>query len=165
MIQSTSMGDGGLRDLRNIESSSYDLGGGLGHLYSEFNHPKASWFHDKENSYVIAPALGNETARALLGQSTWRLIHTTMARFPLKPTENEKMALKQFIFLLSRLYPCGDCAQHFQKLLQEFPPHMDTRYDAEQWACAAHNRVNKRLGKELLDCSTVRSLYDCGCKE
>ncbi|KAJ1647563.1 hypothetical protein IWQ61_010080, partial [Dispira simplex] len=40
MMQSTSMGNGGLRDLRNVESSSYDLGGGLGHLYSEFNHPK-----------------------------------------------------------------------------------------------------------------------------
>ncbi|RKP36974.1 ERV/ALR sulfhydryl oxidase domain-containing protein, partial [Dimargaris cristalligena] len=112
---------------------------------------------------VIAKPLGNETVRHLLGQSTWRLIHTTMARFPLMPSENEKQALSQFLFLLSRLYPCGDCAEHFQKLLHEFPPNLNTRYEAELWACEAHNKVNKRLEKELLDCTTVHSLYDCGC--
>ncbi|KAJ1928088.1 hypothetical protein IWQ60_002346 [Tieghemiomyces parasiticus] len=151
---------GGLRDFANYDASAGSAAG----RYSEFGDPRFSLFHDKANSYVISQPLGNETARALLGQSTWRLIHTTMARFPLHPTENEKGALNQFIFLLSRLYPCGDCAEHFQQLLHELPPRIDTRYEAEQWACEAHNKVNARLGKDILDCSTVHSLYDCGCK-
>ena len=31
-----------------------------------------------------------------------------MARFPEKPTEDQKQALKSFIYLFSRLYPCGE---------------------------------------------------------
>ncbi|KAJ1975193.1 hypothetical protein H4R35_003259 [Dimargaris xerosporica] len=160
VIQSSGLGGQdpkGFRDFSNLDTPGYAL--------NDFDTLRSSHFADKEQSYVISKPLGNETARALLGQSTWRLIHTTMARFPIRPTDNEKQALNQFIFLLSRLYPCGDCAQHFQQLLQELPPRISSRYEAEQWACEAHNRVNARLDKELLDCSIVSSLYDCGCKE
>lgn len=46
------------------------------------------------------------------------------ARFPEKPAESEKDAFKSFIYLFSRLYPCGECAAHFQELLRKHPPQV-----------------------------------------
>lgn len=88
-----------------------------------------------------------------------------MAKFPDKPTDDDQSALKSYIYLFARLYPCGDCARHFQGILSKFPPQTATRSAAAAWACHVHNEVNKRLKKELFDCSNIGDFYDCGCAE
>jgi FAD-linked sulfhydryl oxidase len=103
--------------------------------------------------------------RAELGNAAWKVLHTMMAKFPDKPTEDDSAALKSYIHLFARLYPCGDCARHFQKILHKFPPQVSTRSTAAAWACHVHNEVNKRLKKELFDCSKIGDFYDCGCAE
>ncbi|KAL1922615.1 uncharacterized protein VTP21DRAFT_10154 [Calcarisporiella thermophila] len=113
---------------------------------------------------VIMTELTNSTIRAELGRSTWRLLHTMTARFPTSPTQDEKDALKHFIYLLSRLYPCGQCAHEFQQILKRYPPQVSSREAASQWACAVHNIVNKRLGKEEFDCGQIADKYKCGCE-
>ncbi|KAG2189282.1 hypothetical protein INT44_004424 [Umbelopsis vinacea] len=139
--------------------------------------------------HVIMGKLGNETIKAELGRSTWKvkkpspfdftsvllrltyvvftlqLLHTMTARFPLEPTIEERTALKQWITLLSRLYPCGECAEHFQVLLKQYPPQTSSRDAASQWACSVHNKVNERLEKPMFDCSLVADMYQCGCDE
>lgn len=92
-------------------------------------------------------------------------MHTMMARFPDTPTPDDSLALQTYIQLFARLYPCGDCASHFQLLLQEYPPQVSSRNAAAGWACFVHNEVNKRLKKELFDCSKIGDFYDCGCGE
>lgn len=76
---------------------------------------------------VIMPKLGNETVKAELGRASWKLLRksfalpshpfvtdllfgadTMAARFPEHPTESERDAFKSFIYLFSRLYPCGE---------------------------------------------------------
>ncbi|KAG0334062.1 hypothetical protein BG000_008671 [Podila horticola] len=57
---------------------------------------------------TIMPKLGNETAKAELGRATWKLLHTMASRYPEKPKPDERAAMKQWIMLLSRLYPCGE---------------------------------------------------------
>ncbi|ORZ10567.1 FAD-linked sulfhydryl oxidase ERV2 [Absidia repens] len=113
---------------------------------------------------VVMAHLGNATAKAELGRSTWKLLHTMMSRYPEQPTADERTALDQFIHLLSRLYPCGECAEHFQKLLKLYPPQTSSRIAASQWACAVHNKVNERLGKLIFDCSDIEAKYPCGCE-
>lgn len=73
---------------------------------------------------VIMPKLGNETAkyagvplsvqkrdsltgctRAELGRAAWKLFHTTFARFPEKPTEDQKATLRAWTHLFQRMYP------------------------------------------------------------
>ncbi len=88
-----------------------------------------------------------------------------MAKFPDKPTEEDSSSLKSFIYLFARLYPCGDCARHFQELLTKFPPQVGSRSSAATWACHVHNEVNTRLEKELFDCSKIGDFYDCGCAD
>ncbi|ORY66586.1 Erv1/Alr family protein [Pseudomassariella vexata] len=114
---------------------------------------------------VIAPKLENATAKAELGRASWKLLHTMMARFPEKPTADESQALKSYIQLFSRLYPCGDCAKHFQSMLKQYPPQVGSRNSAAGWACFVHNQVNERLHKELFDCNKIGDFYDCGCGE
>lgn len=117
------------------------------------------------NGHAIAPKLGNETAKAELGRAAWKVLHTMMARFPDKPTEDESAALKSYIHLFQRLYPCGECAEHFGQLLKKFPPQVSSRSAAAAWACHVHNKVNERLKKELFDCANIGDFYDCGCAE
>ncbi|KAK0648933.1 ERV/ALR sulfhydryl oxidase domain-containing protein [Cercophora newfieldiana] len=111
----------------------------------------------------IAPKLENATAKAELGRASWKLFHTMMARFPDKPSDDDRLALKTYIQLFARLYPCGDCASHFQKIIAKYPPQTSSRSAAAGWACEMHNIVNKRLKKELFDCNNIGDFYDCGC--
>ena len=103
--------------------------------------------------------------RAELGRASWKLLHTMMARFPEEPTADDSLALKTYVQLFARLYPCGDCAAHFQKLLAKYPPQTSSRNAAAGWACFMHNQVNERLKKPLFDCNKIGDFYDCGCGE
>lgn len=88
-----------------------------------------------------------------------------MSKFPDKPTESDSEALKSYVYLFARLYPCGDCARHFQSILKEYPPQVGSRVSAATWACHVHNEVNDSLGKKRFDCSKIGDFYDCGCAE
>ncbi|KAG8221252.1 hypothetical protein J3R82DRAFT_1416 [Butyriboletus roseoflavus] len=112
---------------------------------------------------VIMSKLGNETAKAELGRSTWKLLHTMTLRYPENPTPDEREALEAYMYLTSRLYPCGECAAEFQALLKKFPPQTASRLSASLWLCSVHNEVNARLGKQVFDCSKLDAEYDCGC--
>lgn len=117
------------------------------------------------DGHSIMPKLGNETAKAELGRATWKYFHTVMARFPDKPSADESAALKSYIHLFQRLYPCGECSEHFRAILERFPPQTSSRSAAAVWACHVHNEVNKSLGKEIFDCANIGDFYDCGCAE
>lgn len=112
---------------------------------------------------VIMSKLGNETAKQALGRATWKLMHTMTLRFPEEPTEDERHALESYFHLQARLYPCGECAAEFQKLLEKFPPQTSSRRAAALWLCHVHNQVNERLEKPEFDCAHLDETYDCGC--
>lgn len=118
-----------------------------------------------QDGQAIMPKLGNETAKAELGRASWKYFHTVMARFPDKPTKEESSMLTQHIHLFQKLYPCGECAQHFGDIIARFPPQVSSRSAAATWGCHVHNEVNKSLKKELFDCSNIGDFYDCGCAE
>lgn len=40
------------------------------------------------------------------------------------PTPDDRAALKSYMHLFSRLYPCGECATEFQALLKQYPPQV-----------------------------------------
>ena len=118
---------------------------------------------DEKPGKAIMGHLGNETLKADLGRAAWKLFHTTMARFPETPSEEESSALKSYIHLFARLYPCGECASHFQEILKKFPPQTSSRSTAAAWGCHVHNEVNKSKGKPRFDCAKIGDSYDCGC--
>ncbi|KAL6708689.1 hypothetical protein ACN47E_002385 [Coniothyrium glycines] len=113
--------------------------------------------------HAIAAKLGNATAKAELGRAAWKVLHTTFARFPEKPTEEEQEALRSYVHLFQRLYPCGECAEHFGQVLAKYPPQVSSRTAAAMWGCYVHNIVNKRLKKAEFNCEEIGDAYDCGC--
>lgn len=76
-------------------------------------------------------------------------------RFPDHPTEAQRSTVSTFFHTFALLYPCGECANHFQELLRELPPQTSSRMAASLWLCAAHNRVNVRLGKKEFPCDKL----------
>ncbi len=109
------------------------------------------------------PKMSNTTAKEALGRSTWHYLHTMTLRFPDKPTSEESETLRSFFQSFALLYPCGECARHFQHLIKELPPQVGSRMGASLWLCAVHNEVNKSLGKEEFPCDKLDESYDCGC--
>ncbi|CDS82244.1 related to ERV2-Flavin dependent sulfhydryl oxidase [Sporisorium scitamineum] len=112
---------------------------------------------------VIMPKMANATAKAALGRSTWHFLHTMTLRFPDQPTPEESETLRSFFTNFAQLYPCGECARHFQQLIKDLPPQVGSRMGASLWLCAVHNEVNKSLGKEEFPCDKLDESYDCGC--
>ncbi|KAB8238681.1 flavin-linked sulfhydryl oxidase ERV2 [Aspergillus alliaceus] len=112
---------------------------------------------------VVMPKLGNETAKAELGRATWKYFHTMLARYPEDPTDEQQETLRSFIYLFARLYPCGECASHFQGHLKKYPPQVSSRNAASGWGCFIHNEVNTMLKKPIFDCNKIGDFYDCGC--
>lgn len=53
----------------------------------------------------IMGAMNNETIRAELGRASWKLFHTILAKYPKKPTPNDRETLSSYIHLFSRVYP------------------------------------------------------------
>ena len=85
--------------------------------------PKAIVKDDLEFTETpFMPKMANETLKAQLGNAAWKLFHTILARYPDKPSKQERLTLQQYILLFAQVYPCGDCARHFQQLLAKFPP-------------------------------------------
>lgn len=121
---------------------------------------------DSEGEFTetpFMPKMANATLKAQLGNSAWYLLHTVLARYPETPSDQEKATLKLFILMFGQVYPCGDCARHFQKLLKKYPPQVGSRQIAATWGCHIHNKVNERLDKPEYDCSKILEDYDCGC--
>lgn len=105
----------------------------------------------------------NQTVKEELGRAAWKVFHTILAQYPEKPTSDDKQTLTDYLYLFSRVYPCRECAEHFQGLLREYPPQVSSRERASQWGCHVHNQVNKRLYKPIFDCNEISDKYDCGC--
>jgi FAD-linked sulfhydryl oxidase len=53
-----------------------------------------------------------------LGRATWVFLHTLAAQFPERPTRQQQRDARQLVDSLTRIYPCADCAQHFQEIVR-----------------------------------------------
>lgn len=118
-----------------------------------------------KSSSAYSPKMTNKEVRENLGRSTWTLLHTIAATYPAFPTAQHKKDVLKFIYLISKIYPCGECAEHFQKLLSGLPPRANSHDDLKLWLCEAHNKVNKRLGKSQFECIKIDDYWKCGCKK
>lgn len=90
-----------------------------------------------------------------LGRASWSLLHTIAAYYPDKPSVRQQSDIKNFMDILSRLYPCKQCADDLINDLKDEPPVVSSQKELTQWMCRLHNKVNNKLGKELFDCAKV----------
>ncbi|XP_062543054.1 FAD-linked sulfhydryl oxidase ALR-like [Armigeres subalbatus] len=97
-----------------------------------------------------------------LGRHTWGLLHTMAAYYPDEPTSQDRTNIRQFFEAFSKVYPCGYCAEDFQKELKNSPPETKSQHTLSQWLCRMHNRVNVKIGKPEFDCSKVNERWRDG---
>ncbi|XP_018326425.1 FAD-linked sulfhydryl oxidase ALR isoform X2 [Agrilus planipennis] len=97
-----------------------------------------------------------------LGNKTWGLLHTMAAKYPDKPTCEQKVDMKNFFRIFSKFYPCEHCAADLREELTSNPPKVESQADFSQWLCDLHNKINVKLGKEKFDCSKVNERWRDG---
>jgi len=90
-----------------------------------------------------------------LGCNTWTFLHSMAATYPKEPTMVQKMHMMNLLQYFGEFYPCKYCAKDFQKYMEENPPNVNNRYELSIWMCEAHNDVNEKLGKPLMDCTAI----------
>ncbi|XP_010905288.1 FAD-linked sulfhydryl oxidase ERV1 [Elaeis guineensis] len=104
-----------------------------------------------------------------IGRATWTLLHSIAAQFPDQPTRQQKRDAKELMAIISRLYPCKECADHFKEVLKANPVQAGSQAEFSQWLCHVHNVVNRSLGKLTFPSERVNARWgklDCedgGC--
>ncbi|CAH1398398.1 unnamed protein product [Nezara viridula] len=100
-----------------------------------------------------------------LGIATWSLLHSMAAYFPENPTEIEREEIACMFHIIAKYYPCNICAKDFQEDIKAMPPETESGEKLSQWLCKLHNKVNKKLGKPMFDCSRVIERWKDGWKD
>ncbi|XP_075480713.1 FAD-linked sulfhydryl oxidase ERV1 [Primulina tabacum] len=95
------------------------------------------------------------TTKEDLGRATWTFLHTLAAQYPEKPTRQQKKDVKELMAILSRMYPCKECADHFREVLIATPVQASSHEEFSHWLCHVHNVVNRSLGKLTFPCERV----------
>ncbi|XP_066388533.1 FAD-linked sulfhydryl oxidase ERV1-like [Miscanthus floridulus] len=121
--------------------------------------PRPEVLKEKEKDAKEAPLTKEEVGRA-----TWMLLHTIAAQFPDEPTRQQKRDAKELMHIISRLYPCKECADHFKEVLKANPVQAGSQAEFSQWLCYVHNVVNRSIGKPIFPCQRVAARWgklDC----
>ncbi|CAM6090981.1 unnamed protein product [Calypogeia fissa] len=126
---------------------------------------------------------GSAVSKEDLGRATWTFLHTLAAQFPEHPTKQQQRDAKDLMGILSRIYPCKECADHFKDVLYAHsfsvlkvsstaihfstttmhklvtqgahPVESNSGEQLAQWMCRVHNVVNRSLGKAQFPCHRV----------
>ncbi|KAL1534519.1 Flavin-linked sulfhydryl oxidase of the mitochondrial IMS [Salvia divinorum] len=113
------------------------------------NHPR------KPAEFLNKGKSSGPTTKEELGRATWTFLHTLAAQYPDKPTRQQKKDVKELMEILSRMYPCKECADHFKEVIRANPVVAGSHDEFSQWLCYAHNVVNRSLGKVVFPCERV----------
>lgn len=102
--------------------------------------------------------------REEIGRATWLFLHTLAAQYPERPTHRQRKDAAALMDVLTRMYPCGECARHFAAVVAANPPQVASRAQFSRWMCDVHNVVNRSLGKPSFNCDLVAARWaglDC----
>lgn len=103
---------------------------------------------------------GGGSSKEQVGRATWTFLHTLAAQYPEHPTYRQKRDARNLIDIMTRMYPCGECAEHFSEVVKACPPRVNSRHEFSQWMCRVHNIVNRSIGKPEFNCSYVSSRWE-----
>ena len=81
------------------------------------------------------------------GPSGWQLLHTLTFIYPIKPSFNDKVKMREFMNSLCFILPCKYCRLSFTKYTKTLliDNYLDSRELIIEWLYKIHNKVNKKL--------------------
>lgn len=117
--------------------------------------PKKKNHHSIKSTAGLISQEGGSATKESIGRATWTLLHTMAAHYPEAPSRRQRKDAKELMEIISRLYPCEECAYHFRQILKADPPQVASRKEFVQWLCKVHNTVNRSLNKPAFNCNLV----------
>lgn len=90
---------------------------------------------------------------AVIGRSTWTLLHSIAKYYPRSPGLRERKAVEQLLEALEILFPCRSCAVLIETARKNNFIDASSRSALSASFCHMHNLVNRKLGKKEFDCS------------
>ncbi|GAY48699.1 hypothetical protein CUMW_113700 [Citrus unshiu] len=145
-------------DRRSSSSSSPPANGKpllfLSPSINKQNNPSSS-NADSAAHQILLKGTSAPVTKDELGRATWTFLHTLAAQYPENPTRQQKKDVKELMAILSRMYPCKECADHFREVLRANPVQAGSHDEFSQWLCHVHNVVNRSLGKLVFPCERV----------
>lgn len=94
------------------------------------------------------------------GPRLWEVLHCITLDYPVKPTEEEKQNMKNFLVSLKSVLPCIYCRRNYERNLKENPIKLNCRKDLVLWLIDIHNEVNGKEGKRPYSYAEVLNLYE-----
>lgn len=88
------------------------------------------------------------------GPLGWMTLHSVSAIYPENPSQEERVLLERFVECFRESITCPHCKSHFTGMLNMYrkkhPEWSSNRYNLFLFVCRAHNTVNKRLDKPII---------------
>ena len=105
--------------------------------------------------------VGDKSSRSRLikdmtqvGPPIWRELHISALAWDGSPASMQSIHSK----VLKEL-PCGDCKQGWARINAEMPLRAATAQEFFAWTVEAHNRVNAKLGKPVMELAEALAMY------
>lgn len=98
------------------------------------------------------------------GPALWHVLHTISFNYPVKPTEENKNDYMNFIYILTKVLPCGACRENLKKNLKNTKfsrKVMKNRESFSKWVYQLHKHVNNMLNTPTpVTYKQVRHVYE-----
>lgn len=94
------------------------------------------------------------------GPRLWEALHCITFDYPIKPTEEDKYNMKNFLTSLKTVLPCIYCRKNYSRNLNENPMQLDSRKDLVLWLIDIHNEVNGKEGRRHYTYEEVLNIYE-----
>lgn len=95
------------------------------------------------------------------GPHFWFTLHTIAITYPQHPNDVVKKKYYEFIQNLPLFLPNSKMSNDLVAYLDEFPvtPYLDSRMSFMKWIHFLHNKINMKLGKEVIEFDDSIKLY------
>jgi hypothetical protein len=94
------------------------------------------------------------------GPIGWMTLHSISLNYPIQPSYEDKLILKKFFEKFANTISCPSCQLHFRSMFELYKQHhpewAESRYDLFLFVARAHNTVNRRLDKPV-----IQTIEDC----
>lgn len=99
----------------------------------------------------------------LWGPHIWYTIHLITIGYPERPTKAEKITYADFLNRIPEVLPCESCRDSARAIPGMFPVpdmYLKNRESLMRWGFILHNKVNRKLGKPVMQWDTFIALYN-----
>lgn len=97
------------------------------------------------------------------GPHYWFTLHTIAITYPTHPNDIVKKKYYDFIQNLPLFIPNPEIGNELTEYLDKFPvtPYLDSRMSFMKWVHFLHNKINMKLGYEIIDFDeSIKTYYD-----